>query len=139
MAAFPRTVSQSPLDNTVCDAERLPPGRSGAVIKAGPVYIASDGLWRNSSGAAANAAAKVHGWCLKDYPNIGGAVDVYKSPNIPWGPSTATPGAPLYLSTTAGELDTATTTGSTVPVAFVCGLRPRESTPHAMISTTRIF
>lgn len=139
MADFARTCSQSPLDLAVCDAERLPPGKTGsAAVKAGPIYLKSDGKWANSSGAAANAAAKVHGWALKNYA-ANSPIDPYKSPTMPWGPVDATPGAPLYLSATAGELDTAATTGGTVPVAFVCGVRTNESTPHAMISTTRVF
>jgi hypothetical protein len=133
MAAFARTVTPSLVDNTVCDAHRLPPLTAGEALIPGPCYIKSDGTVWQSNGTAANAAAKVHGWATKAYPNVGGAVTLYVDVSLAWGPSTATPGATLYLSTTKGELDTATTTGDSVGIAKVVRLETGEGTPHAII------
>lgn len=133
MALFARTVTPSLASNTPCDAHRLPPAIVGEALIPGPCYIKSDGTVWQSTGAAANAAAKVDGWAIKAYPNVGGAVTLYTDVDISWGPSTATPGAKLYLSATKGELDTATTTGDSAGIAKVVRLEAGEGTPHAVI------
>jgi hypothetical protein len=131
---FPRTITPSLTTTTPCDAHRVGDGLvAGEALIPGPVYIKSDGTVWQSTGAAANAAAKVHGWMAKPQPNVNGAVAVWKHIDMAWGPSTATPGTPLYLSATKGELDTATTTGGTTIIAIVCGVYPFEGQPHAMI------
>lgn len=139
MADFVRTIDPSLGDNTPCDAHRLPPGRTGEVIKPGPVYLNANGKWYQSTGAANNAAAKIHGWAIMDYPNINGAITPYVDIMLPWGPPSATPGTPLYLSATKGELDTAPTTGGLLPCAYVVGVRGSESPPHAQIRCQQIY
>ena len=80
-------------------------------------YIKSDGKVWKSVGAAANAAAKVDGWCLVAAA-VGDGVTLLFDVNIEYAAG-MTPGARLYLSATAGLLDDAATTGGTAPVAFV--------------------
>lgn len=92
-------------------------GVAGEAIAAGDAcYIKSDGKIWLSTGAAANAAAVVDGFALQAAV-AGDAVTIYWGVNIQYGAS-MTPGTPYYLSgTTAGGLDTATSTGGTVAVA----------------------
>jgi hypothetical protein len=54
-----------------------------------------------------------------------------------WPPSTATPGASLFVSATLGQLDTAATTGGTAAVATVDYISQDGSTPHAVLFVTR--
>lgn len=132
MAAFPRTITPSLVSNTPCDAHRVGEGLvAGETLIPGPAYIKSDGTVWQSNGTAANAAAKVDGWMIKG-AKTGAAVTLYDDIDMSWGPYSATPGQLLYLSTTKGELDTATTTGGTTPIAKVTTLS-NEGTPHALI------
>jgi hypothetical protein len=80
-------------------------------------YIASTGLVMRSTGAAANAAAKVRGYA-PEACNSGEAVTLLKNVRVRYGAG-LTPGADVFLSgTTAGGLDTAASTGGTAPIGF---------------------
>jgi hypothetical protein len=82
-----------------------------------PVYkSAVDGLWYQSTGAAANAAAQCWGFTPKAY-KTGQAIVAYGiGARFRYG-SGMTVGAKLYVSATAGLLADAASTGGTVPVA----------------------
>lgn len=80
-------------------------------------YIKSDGLIWKSTGTAANAAAKVHGYAPKA-TKAGQPVTLYKNIRVEYG-SGLTPGATIYLSATAGTLSDAATTGGSAPIGFV--------------------
>lgn len=82
-------------------------------------YIkASDGLVYKSTGAAANAAAKVRGFAFVA-AQAGEAVSLYFDVNVRYGAG-LTPGADVYLSgATAGALADAASTGGTAPIGFV--------------------
>jgi hypothetical protein len=91
---------------------------AGEAITAGaPCYIASTGKIMLSNGTAANAAAKVDGWAAAAAA-INEPVTLYFDVNFRYG-SGMTPGARLYVNTTAGTLNDAATTGGTAPVGFV--------------------
>jgi hypothetical protein len=93
---------------------------AGEAISAGDAcYIkTSDGKVYKSTGAAANAAAVVDGFAPSDY-STGDAMSLYWNVNFRYGASLS-PGSFAYLSgTTAGGLDTATSTGGTVPIGRV--------------------
>lgn len=133
MAAFPRTVTPSLVTNTPCDAHRVGEGLiAGEALIPGPVYIASNGTVMQSNGTALNAAAKVDGWCDKAV-KANAATTVYQGVDMAFGPANATPGTLLYLSTTKGELDTATTTGGTTPIAKVVTVTVGQGVNHAII------
>ena len=91
---------------------------AGENIAAGDAcYINSSGVVIRSTGAAANAAAKVRGFAAEAVNN-GEAVTLVWDVNLRYG-SGLTPGADYYLSgSTAGGLDTATSTGGTAPIAY---------------------
>jgi hypothetical protein len=90
---------------------------AGEAIEAGDAcYIKSDGRIWKSTGAAANAAAKVDGYAATSAP-VGEAVTLYFDVNFRYG-SGLTPGARVYLSATAGTLSDAATTGGTAPIGF---------------------
>jgi hypothetical protein len=91
---------------------RLGPLIAGeALSHLAPCYIKSDGLVYQSTGAAANAAAKVHGYSIGAVPSGG---QVYLSYDfVAFYGSGLTPGSWVYLGTTAGTLDSAPTTGGT--------------------------
>lgn len=98
---------------------RLGPFYAGEDLDAGtPCYIKNDGKVWKSSGAAANAAAAVHGWTVEPVKAGRQPVSLYFDIDIEYG-SGLTPGAPLYLGATAGTLDTAPTTGGLAPIALV--------------------
>lgn len=82
-----------------------------------PCYVkAADGLVYMSNGTAANAAAKVDGWSAQA-AKAGQGVTLF-GPGLRMGYGTGlTIAALYYLGTTAGRLDTATTTGGTVAIA----------------------
>ena len=83
------------------------------------IYLKSDGKWYRSTGAAANAAAEVHGYAPKAYKSGATHLTVFHGGiNVAYA-SGATPGADVYLSgTTAGGFDTATSTGGTRKLGF---------------------
>lgn len=89
------------------------------ILIGAPVYIkAADGKLYNSNGTAADEAAKVDGFACRDALS-GQALTIYgKGTRFRYG-ANLTPGANLYLAATAGRLDTAATTGGTVPIARV--------------------
>lgn len=90
---------------------------AGEAIAAGDAcYIKSDGLIWLATGAAANAAARFKGLAGIACP-VGEAVTLWHDVDFQYG-SGLTPGAPIYLGT-AGTLDTATSTGGTVPIGYV--------------------
>lgn len=92
---------------------------AGADIAAGaPCYINADGKVYEAIGTTLNAAAtKVRGFAPKAF-KAGEAVALYgANARFRWG-SGLTPGQDLYLGLTSGGLDTAATTGGTVPIAF---------------------
>lgn len=92
---------------------------AGEDIAAGDAcYIkAADGRAWRSTGAAANAAAKVRGWA-GIAAKAGEAVTLVFDVNINYG-SGLTPGADYFLSgTVAGGIADAASTGGTAPVAF---------------------
>lgn len=103
----------------------LPPSSSqltglvaGEAIAAGDAcYIASDGMIYRSTGAAANAAAKVRGFAAADAA-ISDPVSLFF--NVVFGyASGLTPGADYWLSgATAGALADASSTGGVAPVAY---------------------
>lgn len=119
MAAVTKASTASPDASTAQVAPQLSGFVAGEAIDAcSPCYIkASDGKIYMSNGTSANAAAKVDGWALQAAA-AGQGVSLY-------GPGTRimqyatglTTSALLYLGTTAGRLDTATTTGGTVAIA----------------------
>lgn len=80
-------------------------------------YIKTDGkVWR-STGAAANAAAKVRGFAF-EAAGVGEAVTLYDDVNVNYGAG-LTPGADYWLSgATAGALADAASTGGTLPVGY---------------------
>lgn|SRR5690242_6706963 len=87
-----------------------------AIAQGDACYIKSDGKAWLATGAAANAAAVVDGFAMSDCV-AGDAVTLVFGITINYG-SGMTPGTAYYLSgTTAGGLDTATSTGGTVVVA----------------------
>ena len=81
------------------------------------VHIKADGLVWKSTGAAANASAKVRGYAAKAV-KAGQAITVYKNVRVEYG-SAMTPGTDVYLSATAGTLSDVPTTGGTAPIGFV--------------------
>lgn len=91
---------------------------AGEAIAAGDAcYIKSDGKIWKSTGAAANAAADVHGFAAKAAA-VGEAVTLVFDVNFRYGAG-LTPGTKVYLATTAGTLEDAATTGGTAPIGFV--------------------
>jgi hypothetical protein len=70
-----------------------------------------------SNGTSANEASRIHGFTPRAAA-AGEPVTLYGvGARFGYADSGLTPGAPLYLGTTAGRLDTAATTGGTVPTA----------------------
>jgi hypothetical protein len=91
---------------------------AGEAIAAGDAcYIKSDGKIWKSTGAAANAAAKVDGFAMVAAP-VGEAITLVFDVNMYYG-AAMTPGARIYLSATAGAIADAATTGGTAPIGFV--------------------
>jgi hypothetical protein len=89
---------------------------AGAALSAGdPCYIGSTGTVLRSIGTTANAAAKVDGWAAGAAAS-GEAVTLLTDVEFHWG-AALTPGGRLYLSLTAGTLDTAASAGGTAPIA----------------------
>lgn len=92
--------------------------RAGEALAAGDAcYIASTGLVMKSTGAAANAAAKVRGYAAEACA-INEAVTLFFDVNFNYGAG-LTPGIDIFLSgTTAGGLDTVASTGGTAPIGY---------------------
>lgn len=82
-------------------------------------YISSDSKVYKSTGAAANAAAKVRGYAAQAYASGETGVTLRHGVRVRYGAG-LTPGADLYLSgTVAGGLADAASTGGTGPIGFV--------------------
>lgn len=91
---------------------------AGADVEIGPGYIGADGLAYNSNGAANNAAARVRGFFALAR-KAGEPVVLYGiGTRYHYSDGGLTPGADLYLAAVPGGLDTAPTTGGTVPIAY---------------------
>lgn len=91
---------------------------AGEALGAGDlVYIKSDGTVMKSDGDSANAAAKCDGFAARAAA-VGEAVTIMRNVTMRYG-SGMTPGARVYVSTNAGLISDATTTGGTAPVGFV--------------------
>jgi hypothetical protein len=91
-----------------------------AIFAGAACRFATDGTVNLSTGAAANAAAVVDGFALKDAA-IGEMVTLYDQVVIGYGPGASPaiiPGTSYFLSgTVAGGLADAASTGGTVPIA----------------------
>jgi hypothetical protein len=87
-----------------------------AITAPAACYFTTTGTVQLSTGAAANAAAVVDGWALKDTP-AGEMVTLYNDVTVDYNAS-VTPGTHYYLSgTNAGELADAASTGGTTVIA----------------------
>lgn len=118
MAAVTLTGTPSLTTTLPCPAHHISGLLAGEALDAGNlVYIKSDGKVWKSNGTSANAAAKVDGIVMVATA-VGEAASVYNDVNVRYGAG-LTPGARLYLSTTAGLIVDATTTGGTAPIGFV--------------------
>lgn len=81
-------------------------------------YIASDGTVMKSTGAAANAAAKVRGYAPMATAS-GQSVTLLRNVRVRYGTG-MTPGTDIFLSgATAGALADAASTGGTAPIGYV--------------------
>ena len=118
MAEIAKSGTPSLSTTTPCPAHHISGLKAGEAIAAGDLcYVKSDGLVWKSSGAAANAAAKVAGMALQAAA-VGEGVSLYFDVNVRYG-ATLTPGAPLFLSgTVAGGIADAASTGGTAPIGF---------------------
>lgn len=119
MAAVTKVGTPSLSTVTPCHAHNISGLLAGEALAAGDlVYIKSDGLVWKSTGAAANAAAKVRGMVLVATA-VGEACSIYHDVNVRYG-SGLTPGADLFVSgATAGLIVDAASTGGTTPIGFV--------------------
>jgi len=92
---------------------------AGEALTAGDAcYIrASDGRIMKSVGTAAGAAAKVRGFAAETAA-VGEAVTLFHDVDFRYGTG-LTPGADLYVSTTAGDLGDAASVGGTGAVGYV--------------------
>jgi hypothetical protein len=89
-----------------------------AIGAADACYIkGADGLVYKSNGTANNAAAKCHGFAGAA-AEAGQPVTLYDGVDFRYG-SGLTPGTPLYVFTTAGQVGDAATTGGLGVVGFV--------------------
>ncbi len=92
---------------------------AGVAIAAGDAcYIAAGGTVLLSIGTTLGAAAaKVRGFATTAAA-VNEAVSLYHGVNFNYG-SGLTPGTDVFLSLTAGALDTVATAGGTAPIGFV--------------------
>lgn len=82
-----------------------------------PCYIDTDLKAHKSSGAANDKKARVDGLTFTDH-KAGEAITLHGVGNrIRYSDGLLTPGADIYLSATAGELEDAPTPGSPLPLA----------------------
>lgn len=121
MAEITKSGTPSPCTPLIPALQRLSELVAGEAIAAGDAcYIKSDGkIWR-STGAAANAAAKVDGFAAMA-AGVGQPVTLITESNWYYGGVEAmNPGARVFLSgTNAGQLADAASTGGTAPVGYV--------------------
>lgn len=118
MAAIAKVGKPSLCSTLPPQSQQIAGLKAGEALGAGDAcYIASTGLVMKSTGAAANAAAKVDGFAAEDCA-LGEAVTLFFDVNFFYGAG-MTPGARVYLSgVTAGGIDTAASTGGTAPIGF---------------------
>lgn len=118
MAAVAKSGTPSLCSSLPPQSQQIAGLRAGEALGAGDAcYIASTGLVMKSTGAAANAAAKVRGFAAEACA-INEAVTLLFDVNFAYGAG-LTPGADYFLSgAVAGGLDTAASTGGTAPVAY---------------------
>lgn len=117
MATIAKSGTPSLSTTQPCPAHSIVGLVAGEALAAGDAcYIKSDGKVWLSTGAAATAPAKVRGFAAMAAA-VGEAITLMKNVNFKYGAG-LTPGADYYLSATAGQLDTAATTGGTAPVAY---------------------
>ena len=83
-----------------------------------------------SNGTAADAAAKVDGFTPVAYA-AGEPVKLF-GPHTRFGYGTFAAPGPLYLGATAGRLDSAATTGGTVPIAKI--ISPTDIVVRALVA-----
>lgn len=119
MALLTRAATASPDASTAMFVEHISGLVAGETIDAAaPCYIkASDGKVYMSNGTAADAAAKVDGFSAEPAKAGQGVTLLGRGLRIGQYGTGLTIGALYYLGTTAGRLDTATTTGGTVALA----------------------
>lgn len=118
MAAVTLTGTPSLTTTVPCPAHNISGLLAGEAIGAGHlVYIKSDGKVWKANGTSADAAAKVRGMALQAAA-AGEAVSIYHGVTVRYGAS-LTPGADLFLATTAGLIVDAATTGGSAPIGFV--------------------
>lgn len=118
MALLDRASDASVDASTAMFAEQLSGLVAGEAIDAlAACYIkASDGKVYQSNGTAADAAAKVDGFSAQAASAGQGVTLFGRGTRMRYGTG-LTIGALYYLGTTAGRLDTATTTGGSVALA----------------------
>lgn len=121
MAEITKSGTPSPCTPLLQPLQRLSELVAGEAVAAGDAcYIKSDGkVWR-STGAAANAAAKVDGFAAMA-AGVSQPVTLITESNWYYGGTEAmTPGARLFLSgANAGQLADAASTGGTASVGYV--------------------
>jgi hypothetical protein len=120
MAAVAKSGTPSICSQTPGSEHQISGLFAGEAIAAGDAcYVkAADGFVWLSTGAAANAAAKVRGFAAAAAA-VGEAVTLYDGVNWYYG-AALSPGADLFVSSaTAGALSDVATTGGTAPVGFV--------------------
>lgn len=116
MAALTRA-SVSVDTSTAQFAPQVPDLVAGEALTAGDcVYIKSDGKVWKSDGTASNAASAFAGMVAKSYA-VDRACTVFGVGTRFRYATGLTIGARYFISATAGSLDTAATTGGTLPVA----------------------
>ena len=120
MAVITRIASPSLATSLPCHAHQVDQGgnkKAGVAIAAGQTcYVkASDGLVYLTDGTAADEAARAWGIAARAAA-VGQPVTLYSDVEFEYAAG-LTIGAPLYVSTTAGALADAPTTGGAAPVA----------------------
>lgn len=118
MALLARAADASVDASTAMFAEQVSGLVAGEAIDAcAACYIATaDGKVYQSNGTSANAAAKVDGFSAQAAAAGQGVTLLGRGTRMRYGTG-LTIAALYYLGTTAGRLDTATTTGGTVALA----------------------
>ena len=119
MSLVTRSTNASPEVGSIQRAPQVIGIAGENLFVAAPCYVDTDGTIKLADGTAANAKTKVAGFASRP-ANAGEAVTLYGVGAIfHYSDTDLTPGAIYYLATTAGRLDTATTTGDAVGVAQV--------------------
>lgn len=118
MAAIGKSGTPSPCSTLIPPTHRISELVAGEALAAGDaVYVAATGKVLRSTGAAANAAAKVDGFAAMA-ASINEAVTLITDCDWHYGAG-LTPGARLFLSgAVAGGLDDVASIGGTAPIGF---------------------